>query len=294
MERKKNGGRRRTRKGGPHRRLGGTKRAGGGGGGGRGGGYTFSNASEFFSRFARERAVSSACVGGPANNAGLVFLNPRRGILAVSLPLPSCLFLCPGPARRSFHRPSERRRVISALTAAAATATAAAAATSGSRVPFSFYFLFIRRTARPGENGLTVPRMRGEGEGGMGRRWGGEGRGGDPPNELSRLLKRGPRRAAVRPRIEERERKRGKKKVTPGSLPWPAARCVVGWVIEDALRRIRKSDHQLSLPLVLLPPPYPPSISVSGAGNRRFVRGGNAETASEAAINLPDAFWGPR
>lgn len=28
---------------------------------------------------------------------------------------------------------------------------------SGSRVPFSFYFLFIRRAARPGENGLTVP-----------------------------------------------------------------------------------------------------------------------------------------
>lgn len=145
----------------------------GGGGGGEGERWirVAELASEFFSRFARERAVSSARVGGPANNAGLVFLNPRRGI-SETRAAPSS----PGPSR------SERnRRVTSALAA------------SGSRVPFSFYFLFNRRATHPGENGLTVPygsrEIRGRGP---------EGEIGDPSNELSRLSERDgrPERAA--------------------------------------------------------------------------------------------------
>jgi len=91
-------------------------------------------------------------VGGPANNAGLVFLNPR-GSIGASLP---------------------RFGAHSAI--AEETSALIAAATSGSHVPFSFYFLFIRRAARPGENGLTVP---------CGCMVGWRGRE-DPPNELSR------------------------------------------------------------------------------------------------------------
>lgn len=106
----------------------------------------------------RERApFLPARVGGPANNAGLVFLNPRGGIGAsrsvASLPRPC-------PARPALVRPSKRNRQV---TSALATTTTTAVAASGSHVPFSFYFLFIRRAARPGENGLTVPRGCAEG-----------------------------------------------------------------------------------------------------------------------------------
>lgn len=152
-------------------------------------------------------------MGGPANNAGLVFLNPRRGILAVSLPFFLFLSLVQPGARFIGHRrdagsflPSRRRQKRRRRRAGAAYLSLFTSSLSGVQ------------HARA----KTVSRSPGC-AGGMGK--GGGRAGGDPPNELSRLLKRGPRRAAVRPRIEERKRGRKREKSNARFSPWSAALC---------------------------------------------------------------------
>lgn len=110
-------------------------------------------ASEFFSRFARERRFCRhAWADRRITRRSCIFKPSRRHRRVSPRARPALVQRSFGEDRRGIARsllPSRRRR---------------RRWRAGANVPFSFYFLFIRRAARPGENGLTVSPVDARGE----------------------------------------------------------------------------------------------------------------------------------